>query len=285
MRKRTNYLLVIVPTIILGFSVSGNLILSKKRDLAEKALKEERLRNDSILATKQLMLLELDQSRQETEQYRYMYSKTDSLLNQARLSIFAQQKINGQLLTDNRQIPLLNDKLTASNHLKENYLGQLKSTINEKEQVLLENQELAKEIASKEKTLLNLESKANLSKKLLVNSILIYAFNKKGETLNFTEKSKHTSRVTVSFNVLENYFVEQGSKNIRVVFKAAQSATLDNNTLQNFTIEDKIDYQNKNIPIYLHYDKRAEAEFAKGVYSVEIFLDNTLTAVSELRLK
>lgn len=190
------------------------------------------------------------------------------------------------------QLAKYKKEVTTLRNVMKGYLRQIDSlnTINSNLQA--QNIKYKKEITTAQLRADVAEEKADeLNTKVRIGSVIqasgirMSALNSKSKEV---KRIKMAERLRVDFDLTANELAEPGEKSIYIRIMGPDGYLLASSDVILFNFEGsemrasavrKVDYENESVPVSIFYDGMA---FAKGTYSVEIYIDGRLSGTKEI---
>ena len=190
------------------------------------------------------------------------------------------------------QLAKYKKEVTTLRNVMKGYLRQIDSlnTINSNLQA--QNIQYKKEITTAQLRADVAEEKADeLNTKVRIGSVIqasgirMIALNSKSKEV---KRIKMAERLRVDFDLTANELAEPGEKSIYIRILGPDGYLLASSEVILFNFEGsemrasavrKVDYENESVPVSIFYDGTA---FARGTYSVEIYIDGRLSGTKEI---
>jgi hypothetical protein len=271
----------VIVILLLLFLISTIVVIWSMRQKSETYTQNIQMKDE--LAE---LMSEYEMIRQENVQFQAELTERDSIIlaNSAEI----QQLINSQ--ADYRRI---RRQLELLRGITQDYVRRIDSLIVVNEELVLENQEIRKEISvEREKNVALSKTNVQLDEKIIQASSLkaynlrAHALRVRGANETETDRAVRTDKVMIEFTLSENKLVSVGPRSIYiriarpdgVIVQAGEgdeySFELNGKRLQ-FTIRKDIIYDNKAQHISMSWTKRdTRAPAMAGVYTVTVFTDN-----------
>lgn len=188
-----------------------------------------------------------------------------------------------KLEADNLELFQMNDELTKKNQLLTQNLDSANVKINKQiaknDTLAIQNMKLGEKVA--------------IGSILKVNSAKVLAMRERSNgKLVETSRSKNTDAFRINFTIEQNAIAEQGERSVYIQVLDIQGNTLGSKgelTLldgTNISYSDRtlVDYLNQDIAIISLVEVNSD-NIKKGVYTVNVYIDNLLAGVSTVTLK
>lgn len=188
-----------------------------------------------------------------------------------------------KLEADNLELFQMNDELTKKNQLLTQNLDSANVKINSQialnDTLAIQNMKLGEKVA--------------LGSILKVEGVKVLAMREKSNgRLVETSRSKNTDAFRINFAIAKNQIAEQGERSVYIQVSDIQGNTLgskgelillDESTIS-YSDRTLVDYLNEEVSIISLVEVNSKT-IKKGVYSVNVYIDNLLAGVSTITLK
>lgn len=197
--------------------------------------------------------------------------------------IFNYRKKIEKLEADNLELFQMNDELTKKNALLTQNLDSAKAEISNK---IAENGNLSDQN-------LKLGEKVAIGSILKINNVSVLAMREKSSgKLVETKRSKNTDAFRINFAISKNEIAEQGERSVYMQVMDAQGNVLGNkgelvlqdDTTVFYSDRTLVEYLNEEVSIISLIEVNSD-NVKKGVYIVNIYIDNVLTKAGKITLK
>ncbi len=188
-----------------------------------------------------------------------------------------------KLEADNLELFQMNDELTKKNELLTQNLDsanvKITSQIAKNDTLAIQNMKLGEKVA--------------IGSILKVNVIKALAMREKSSgKLVETARSKNTDAFRINFTIDKNAIAEQGERSVYIQVLDMQGNTLGSKGELTLLDETTISYSDRTLVNYLNEDiaiislvEVNSDNIKKGVYTVNVYIDNLLAGVSTVTLK
>ncbi|MBK5286609.1 MAG: hypothetical protein JJE25_14540, partial [Bacteroidia bacterium] len=242
---------------------------------------------------------ELDETRNELNNYKGMNSQLDSLLADANKKVDERDSRIRKLIKTEKSGTELNNKLKAEldelRKMREEYLSKIDSLLVSNQMLKAEKEQLSTSVKSLTK---NLETTVSTASVLASEYFKVATYKKKSENkYTTTALAKRTNKVEVCFDILENKIAKAGEKNVylRILTpdgkvmgdKGTGSASFKKggsgeDVMYSSTVP--ITFANAKQNVCLNYEE-AERIYPKGTYNIEIYVDGNMSGTTTFSLK
>ncbi|SNR56455.1 hypothetical protein SAMN06265371_105198 [Lutibacter agarilyticus] len=188
-----------------------------------------------------------------------------------------------KLEADNLELFQMNDELTKKNELLTQNLDsanvEITSQIAKNDTLAIQNMKLGEKVA--------------IGSILKVNAIKVLAMREKSSgKLVETARSKNTDAFRINFTIDKNAIAEQGERSVYIQVLDMQGNTIGSKGELTLLDESTISYSDRTLVNYLNEDiaiislvEVNSDNIKKGVYTVNVYIDNLLAGVSTVTLK
>ncbi len=198
-----------------------------------------------------------------------------------------------QLIASNTSKDLIIRELEQLRGLKEDYERKLDSLLYINMELTDKNLELKYRVeAEREKNIVLSEEKeefkrkATLGEKMRAYNISAGAFRTRGTAReSSTDRARRTDRIKICFTIGENLVIPPGERTVYVRVARPDNVILSlgasetymfeyNGEMLQFSLKQVVNYQNRPLPVCLHWDKIVEGSAMTGTYHVAIFFED-----------
>lgn len=285
-----------IAWVLLILSLLGNVYQWTNKTTVVKPYEAKQ---DSLTPPPVDLSKELTATYEELNKYKGTNLRLDSLLSEANLKLDEQKARIASIMKQEKNSIALNNKLTDElvelKKLRDQYLEKIDQLLVENESLKKQNVELSGTVDNIAKTLENTVNTASVLKSEYIN---IKTFKKKGSgKYTETAMAKRTNKMEVCFSVLENKIARKGEKNIYLCIIEPSGKTMGGTSTGSGTLKiagineekmysssTKIDYKNEKQDVCLNWEE-PERVYTSGTYTIEIFVDEMLSATSTYVLK
>lgn len=273
-------LLFLIALVIMVFLYSGSRKnIQKEIDLRVKESTSHQRELDSLS-------FEFESTKRAYGNLNQQLKGKDSLIQQ---NI---ERIN-RLIASNTSKDKIIRELEQLRGLKQDYERRLDSLLYVNMELTDKNLELKYRVeAEKEKNIVLTEEKeefkrkATLGEKVRAYNISAGGFRTRGTAKETaTDRARRTDRIKVCFTVGENLIIPPGDKMVYIRVARPDNVILslgsgDAYTFEyqgerlQFSMKQQVNYQNRPMPVCIHWDKIVEGSAMTGVYHISIFFED-----------
>lgn len=261
-----------------------------------------------LLAEKESQRIELEKELDslvvQHENFKQAYGKLSDSLKIKDSIIIANAVEIKKLLNTKWEYYKIKKKLTRLQVIAQGYVRQMDSLYTVNSQLSDENLKIKEQIKiekQKNKTLQKtkeeLKGKVDQASILQVFNLSATPVHKRGSGKEIpTDKIRRVDRVKVCFTLGKNTIIEPGNKilyvriarpNKEILVKGrgdTYSFMFNGNKLQ-YSIKQKIDYENESMDLCLYWNRRSTLELKPGLYHVDIYEGNNQIGYTNFTLK
>jgi len=193
----------------------------------------------------------------------------------------------------------LDAKIAELNKLTEEYLERIDQLVTENKLLKKENDDLTTNLTKANADKTDLEGKVNTASVLRTEYVKVSPMKKKfmSDKLDETSMAKKVIKFSACFSVMDNKIAPAGKKTLYLRIVApdgkvvggpeASSGKFKNSKGEDiqFTVSKDIDYANTKLDECLEYNEPDKEKFSPGSYTVEVYVDGTLTSTVGVTLK
>jgi chromosome segregation ATPase len=299
-KEKNNKPLLIILSILLIGSLAGNLILWNKKNEIETVMQTK---VDTLVVNNASLESDVRSKVVELEAFRGKNDSLNKVIDQGVAKITAME---GDIATLKKQArgnaakkKELDAKIAELNKLTEEYLERIDQLVTENKLLKKENDDLTTNLTKANADKTELSSKVNTASVLHTEYVKVSPMKKKfmSDKLDETSMARKVIKFQTCFSVMDNKVAPAGKKTLYVRILApdgkvvggpeAASGKFKNAAGEEmqFTISKDIDYANAKMDQCMDYDEPAKAKFSPGNYTVEIYVDGTLTSTVGVTLK
>ncbi|MFI5150389.1 MAG: hypothetical protein ACHQRM_11700 [Bacteroidia bacterium] len=297
--KNNKGLLILVSVLLVG-SLIGNFMLWNKKNEVETVMQTK---VDTLVINNANLETDVKSKVAELEVFR---GKNDSLNKVIDQGVEKIKGMEGEIATLRKQAKgnsakkkELDAKLAELNKLTEEYLERIDQLVTENKLLKKENDDLTTNLTKANADKTDLQSKVTTASVLRTEYVKVSPMKKKlmSGKLDETSMARKVIQFHTCFSVMDNKVAPAGKKMVYVRIVApdgkvvggpeAASGKFKNNKgddLQ-FTLSKEIDYANVKVDQCMDYDEPNKEKFSAGNYTVEIYVDGTLTSTVGVTLK
>ncbi len=290
---------IVVVVISILLAVNGLLLwqfFDKKTHLEEVSMTLESTlsEKESLSAELQRMKVEYEKINQENATLQTQLSTKDEEIKLKMTEI--QKLINSG---DAAQLRKAREELASLRQMNDSYIAQLDSIKLLNDELYSQNTTLNSTLLSEKSRVENLtQENSILANKVAIGSVL-KTMNVKATGVKYKSNGKETetskasavSKIRICFTVLENVIVDKGTKDAYIRVLSPDGAVMStssetfqfNNLATLYTTRESFEYDNKQTDLCLYWTKGSQ--YAKGKYTIEIYVDGSLIGSTNLALK
>ncbi len=193
----------------------------------------------------------------------------------------------------------LEAKIAELDKLTEEYLERIDQLVTENKLLKKENDDLTTNLTAANSDKANLQDKVNTASMLKTEYVKVTPMKKKllNGKLEETAIAKKVVKFSTDFSVMDNKVAPAGKKTVYLRIVApdgkviggpeASSGKFKNTKGEDlqFTTSKDIDYTGAKTDLNMEYNETSKAMFVPGNYTVEIYVDGTLTSAVGVALK
>lgn len=291
--KSKNTLITILALLLLA-SIGGNIFqfFQNRQILVQKEYITEQV--DSISYRKQELEMEFSKAVEDLDQYKGRSAELDSLLAEAYTKLEDQRKQIARLIETKQDYQVLQQRYAELRKTADMYLQEIEKLNAENKQLKYENTELSVALKQTNEVNKNLKGKVDVASKLKLSQISTRAYNVKASGKEKeTDKANKTERLTVNIVVDENALASTGNKTVYLrvlspdgyvlgdVSQGVRKFMTENGAELPYSRSVSINYDGSKLSKIITWDQDA---FTKGVYHVEIYIDNALAGTDKITL-
>lgn len=281
--KATQYALLV----LLLLSLIAN-VFQFKNNRDDVSVRDHKI--DTLETVRIELERELATSDLELEKYRGISASLDTLLNEEKNKVAAQEKKIRNLIASEKNQGRLNKKLRAEleelRKLKEEYLEKIDRLITENEQLKQENEIKAQAINQLYEEKKGLQGKVNTASQLKAEYVHVQAYKRRNSG-KFVETSiaKRTNKLEVKFTVMDNKVTDPGDKMVYIIIKEPTGKILAGTSMTKFTLSSgeemdatasyRLPFNGEKQEVVLAYEGEDKV-LTSGTYSIDIYIEGTL---------
>src|SRR6187402_1098934 len=247
--------------------------VGSEKESVMKDLQDLKATYDAAIAENTSMSEELIQEREKVVNLMEELKKSSGDVSKYRSQVKTMQKHMSELMKENESLKSQNATLTTQRDSTVVVLGQSQKF---NEVLVGQNEELSKTVEKGSKlSILNLQTAA-------------YKLRSSGKEIA-TDKASRADVLKISFTIAENHIAKSGDKDYYVqvidsknnVLGEAKSITFGSKELS-YSFISSVKYENKTVQVS---QDLAGKDFAKGLYSVNVFDQDQLVSTTNFSLK
>ncbi|MCF8297476.1 MAG: hypothetical protein K9J13_08050 [Saprospiraceae bacterium] len=282
-KKTTNFFIILSILLLIISCILGVKLMQTNKELGSEITEKA-----AVISEKDKMLIQLENLQIEYDELSTEYTGLGELFNDEKKkveSLLKEIKMHkGSVNAYQKQVNLLKEQLRE-------YLSRIEILEDRNQELNEENLMVKSSLDSARNVNTELSSEnENLSAKVEVGSVLkAYEFFADGIRLKSngqeipTQRAKRVDKIRTCFLLGENAITEAGNKTIylriadpdgKILIKGNKEECLFNFEGQDiaYSIKQQIKYDNKSMDLCFYWDK--DIELQKGVYYVDIFIEN-----------
>lgn len=287
-------ILIAVLGLLLLASVAGNIFQYFNTNEIIVEREKTKLVVDSLTIRKERLELEYKASIAQLEQFKGENEEMDSLLQEAYAKIDKQKARINQLINENQDYQILQQRFAELKETTEFYLKEIERLKEENRILKTENTQLAVELGQTKNENTDLKEKVDVASKLKVGGMSIKGINvTTGGKEKPTDKAGKTDRISVNFSIDENPVAKTGNHTVylRIVNPEGFVLADAGQSVKKFKSEkgDDIAYS-RSINVNFDGTKLSKTItwdqdiFNPGTYKIEIYIDGYYAGSDKLSL-
>jgi|GEM_PF-1532482 hypothetical protein len=298
--KKNNKAPLIIVSILLVGSLIGNFMLWNKKNEVETVMQTK---VDTLVINNANLESDVKSKVAELESFRGKNDSLNKVIDQGVSKITAME---GEIATLKKQAKgnsakkkELDAKIAELNKLTEEYLERIDQLVTENKLLKKENDDLTTNLTKANADKTDLEGKVNTASVLRTEYVKVSPMKKKfmSDKLDETSMAKKVIKFSACFSVMDNKIAPAGKKTLYLRIVApdgkvvggpeASSGKFKNSKGEDiqFTVSKDIDYANTKLDECLEYNEPDKEKFSPGSYTVEVYVDGTLTSTVGVTLK
>jgi hypothetical protein len=281
----------------LAISFIGNgLLLNRSMNLSENNDRNI-LKADSLMAVNAEIEKSLNKTRHELTETEIKNIDLENMISEAKEGLADTNNKIELLSKENASIPSLRKELSSLKKQKADWEKKIKEYSFEKDRLMHENNSLATSINTLKKENSTLSQRLDIAtvygNSIFADNIKVENFRvKKSKKSRQTIKARRVNQMNVNFTLLENPFIQQGSKKINLIITDPENIIL-NQQVDNFMIVEsnqeskysyssKVDYKGSRHNVSTKFEWSDKLK--KGIYRMEIYVDGKYSGKYEFNL-
>jgi hypothetical protein len=256
-------------------------------------------RVDTLVVERLNVQSELNDTRNELNNYKGVNAQLDSLLVDANTKVDEQDKRIKNLIKKEKNATELNTKLKGEleelRRMREEYLSKIDSLLVSNQALTVEKEMLSSSVKSLSQ---NLEATVSTASILAAEYFKVTPYKKKSEgKYTTTALARRANKIEVCFDVLENKIAKAGEKTVYLRILTPEGKVMGERATGSGTFkkgssgEDvmysssaTLDYKNTKQNVCVAYEE-AERIYPKGTYNIEIYVDGNMSGTTAFTLK
>jgi len=298
--EKNNKGIVILLSVLLIGSIGANFFLWSKKSQVEK---EYVTKVDTLTIVKNNLEEDVKSKVAELQVFKGKNDSLDKVIEEGTTKITT---LEGEVATLRHQAKgdagkkkQLDAKLAELNRLTEEYLERIDQLVTQNNILKKENEELTSNLTKANADKTDLAGKVSTASVLRTEYVKVTPMKKKfmSEKLEQTSMAKKVIKFNTCFSVMDNKVAPVGKKMVYVRILAPDGKVIGNPASNSgkfklangddaqFTLSKEIDYTGAKSDMCMEFDEPTKDLFAAGKYSVEIYVDGTLTSTTGVTLK
>lgn len=297
--NKSKSLVMILAVLLLG-SIAGNIFLYMKHQETKTVMQEK---IDTLYINNNNLESDVKSKVAELQVFRGKNDSLNKVIDEGTAKITAMEgEINSlkkQAKGNAAKKKELDAKVAELNRLTEEYLERIDQLVTENNLLKKENEDLTTNLSKSNEEKTQLQSKVTTASVLKTEYVKVTPMKKKliGGNMDVTSIAKKVIKFESCFSVMDNKVAPTGKKTVymRIVAPdgkvvgspAANSGKFKLVTGEDaqFTVSKDIDYNGSKQDLCLDYEEPEKGKFSPGSYTVEIYVDGTLTSTQGVTLK
>jgi hypothetical protein len=298
--QKNNKGLIILLTVLLIGSIGANFLLWNEKN---KITTETQVKIDTLVINNTNLEVDVKSKVAELEVFR---GKNDSLNHVIDQGVTKITSMEGEIATLKKQArgnagkkKELDAKVAELNKLTEEYLERIDQLVTENKLLKKDNDDLTTNLTKANADKTDLQGKVDVASVLRTEYVKVTPMKKKliGDKMDETSMARKVIKVESCFSVMDNKVAPVGKKTayMRIVAPNGKvvggpesySGKFKNSKGEDtqFTVSKDIDYTGAKVDLCLDYNAPSKDMFVPGSYTVEIYVDGTLTSTVGVTLK
>ena len=298
--EKNNKGIVILLAVLLIGSIAANFILWSKKNEVEK---EYITKVDTLTITKTNLEEDVKSKVAELQVFKGKNDSLDKVIEEGTTKI---TNLEGEVATLRKQSKgdagkkkQLDAKLAELNRLTEEYLERIDQLVTQNNILKKDNEELTSNLTKANADKADLTGKVNTASVLRTEYVKVSPMKKKfmSEKMEETSMAKKVIKFKTCFSVMDNKIAPAGKKTVYVRILSPDGKVIGSPTANSgkfklangddaqFTLSKEIDYSGAKADMCMEYDEPNKDMFPAGKYSIEIYVDGTLTSTTGVTLK
>jgi hypothetical protein len=298
--QKNNKGILILLTVLLIGSLGANIFLWNQK---EKEITVMQTKVDTLVVNNTNLEVDVKSKVAELEVFRGKNDSLNKVIDQGVAQITAME---GEIATLKKQSKgnaskkkELDAKVAELNKLTEEYLERIDQLVTENKLLKKENDDLTTNLSKANADKADLTDKVNTASVLRTEYVKVMPMKKKfmSDKLDETSMAKKVIKFSTSFSVMDNKVAPAGKKTVYMRIVApdgkviggpeANSGKFKNSKGEDtqFTVSKEIDYTGAKADMNMEYNEPGKNLFTPGSYTVELYVDGTLTSTVGVTLK
>lgn len=281
--------------VLSGVFLISTIVLAVLLFNSETNLKTEVITKNDALTDKQEMIVKLEGLQREYKQLASENSAVKDLFDEEKKKV---EELMYQLKHSQGDVSVYKKQIAKLERKLKEYLVQIGELKAKNETITSEKVQLKMVLDSTTSVSKNLQTQNKELAKKVDAAAVLKAYEVVANALKFksgkeipTTSNKKTDKIKVCFVISENAVIAKGLKNVyiriatpegKILFKNESDVFTFNNQSIVYTVTEQINYQGKAMDLCVYYDNTAN--LVKGVYEIDLFVDNMAVGNTFFRL-
>jgi hypothetical protein len=297
--KNNKGLIILLAVLLIG-SIGMNFFLWNEKN---KEITVMQTKVDTLVVNNTNLEVDVKSKVAELEVFRGKNDSLNHIIDQGVAHINAMESeiatLKKQAKGNSAKKKELDAKVAELNKLTEEYLERIDQLVTENKLLKKENDDLTVNLSKANADKTDLEGKVTTASVLRTEYVKVTPMKKKfmSEKLDETAIAKKVIKFNTCFSVMDNKVAPAGKKTVymriispdgKVIGGPESSSGKFKNTKGEdvqFTTSKEIDYTGAKTDLCLEYNEQSKNLFVPGNYSVEIYVDGSLTSIVGVTLK
>ncbi|MEO5642521.1 MAG: hypothetical protein ABIQ40_14215 [Bacteroidia bacterium] len=279
-------------TVLLVLAVSSTLFYYNSGQTYKSDADRARLAQDSILAVKQLLDKEMQDTRIELENSKGRNAELDKKLAESEAALHEKQTQIDKLLAENATVASLRKQLRDLKTERLSMEKQIQNLLAENHQLQEDNLRLSQNIGQLERDNMSLQDKLYAAD-ILNSRAGNFRVDMMRNSSKVTAKAKRTNEIGVSFELPSTISSATGSKEIYLVVLDPQGKPVANKSNKKITLKDgrtitavktqaaDLSGTPQTISLNVKLDSKMKQ---KGIYKVQVFTEDGMLGATQMRM-
>ncbi|CAN5913457.1 hypothetical protein BH11BAC7_BH11BAC7_08640 [soil metagenome] len=279
-------------TVLLVLAVSSTLFYYNSGQAYKSDADRARLAQDSILAVKQLLDKEMQDTRIELENSKGRNAELDIKLAESEAALHEKQMQIDKLLAENATVASLRKQLRDLKTERLSMEKQIQSLLAENHQLQEDNLRMSQNIGQLERDNMSLQDKLYAAD-VLNSRAGNFRVDMMRNSSKVTAKAKRTNEIGVSFELPSTISSATGSKEIYLVVLDPQGKPVANKSNKKITLKDgrtitAVKTQTADLsgtPQTISLNVKLDSKMKqKGIYKVQVFTEDGMLGATQMRM-
>jgi peptidoglycan hydrolase CwlO-like protein len=299
-KEKSNKSLVMILAVLLLGSIATNFFLYMKKEDVKTVMQEK---IDTLYVNNNNLESDVKSKVAELQAFRGKNDSLNKVIDEGTAKINAME---GEINTLKKQAKgnaakkkELDAKVAELNRLTEEYLERIDQLVTENNLLKKENEDLTTNLSKSNEEKTQLQSKVTTASVLKTEYVKVSPMKKKlmSDKMDVTSIAKKVIKFESCFSVMDNKIAPTGKKTVYMRIVAPDGKVVGSPTANSgkfkavtgedtqYTVSKDIDYTGAKQDICLDYDEPNKGMFSPGNYTVELYVDGTLTSTQGVTLK